>query len=159
VTPASIFRFIEKNHGVGLIFDDGEGYVRADNHDMMSILDSGHCRSGAAVLRCDGDAHDPKAFSTWTPKAIGKVGELPASLKTRSLVIGMKRKRADEKVDDFTPEDEKRLRKGLARKIARWVWDHKHDLRIANPEVPTGLFNRSRDNWKPLLAIADVARG
>jgi putative DNA primase/helicase len=159
VTPASIFRFIEKHPGVGLLFDDGEGYIRADNRDMMSILDSGHGRAGASVLRCDGDKHDPKDFPTWTPKAIGKVGDLPPSLKTRSIVIKMKRKRKDEHVADLTQADEKRLKKELARKIVRWVWDHRAELRRSEPEIPSSLYNRARDNWKPLLAIAALAGG
>jgi hypothetical protein len=159
VTAASIFRFIEKHSGVGLLFDDGEGYVRADNRDMMSILDSGHDRAGASVLRCDGDAHEPRDFSTWTPKVIGKVGDLPPSLKTRSIIINMKRKRPDERVADLTTDDERLLKTQLARKIARWVWDHRVELRRAEPEIPSSLFNRARDNWKPLLVIAELAGG
>jgi len=30
-------------------------------------------------------------------------------------------------------------------------------LRGADPEVPNSVFNRAADNWRPLLAIADVA--
>ena len=163
VTTASIFRFIEKYPGVSLLFDDGEGYIRGDNRDMMSILDSGHDRAGASVLRCVGDNYEPRDFSTWAPKAIGKIiekgNDLPASLKTRSIIIRMKMKRSDEVVDDLTRADETKLKKERAQKIARWVSDHRVALRQAEPEIPPSLYNRARDNWKPLLAIAEVAGG
>jgi putative DNA primase/helicase len=42
---------------------------------------------------------------------------------------------------------------------ARWVADHLEDIRNSEPSTPAVLYNRSRDNWEPLLAIADVAGG
>lgn len=42
---------------------------------------------------------------------------------------------------------------------ARWVADNAERIRGAEPDVPSGLFNRAADNWRPLLAIADVAGG
>lgn len=157
VTTASIFRFIEDNYGVCLLFDDGEGYIRGDNGDMMSILDSGHARAGARVLRCDGEAHKPKAFDTWTPKAIGKVGALPPSLQTRSIILKMKRKRKVEWVAD--PKESESQRKELAKKITQWASHHRGKLSRIEPEIPSFLYNRARDNWKPLLAIAEQAGG
>jgi hypothetical protein len=37
--------------------------------------------------------------------------------------------------------------------------DHLAELRAADPEVPAELGDRSADNWRPLLAIADLAGG
>jgi putative DNA primase/helicase len=42
---------------------------------------------------------------------------------------------------------------------ARWTRDKSEAFRNADPAVPANLYNRAADNWRPLLAIADVAGG
>ena len=44
-------------------------------------------------------------------------------------------------------------------KIARWASDHEEELRNSDPMTPEGLNDRSADNWRPLLAIADCVGG
>jgi len=42
----------------------------------------------------------------------------------------------------------------------RWVKDHLDELKGADdPQVPAELHDRAADNWRPLIAIADVAGG
>src|SRR6185295_13807346 len=38
-----------------------------------------------------------------------------------------------------------------------WALDNADRVRAADPEIPDGIINRAADNWRPLLAIADVA--
>jgi hypothetical protein len=45
----------------------------------------------------------------------------------------------------------------LARMAARWAADHEAELGAADPAMPAGIVNRSADNWRPLLAVADLA--
>ena len=47
----------------------------------------------------------------------------------------------------------------MARKAARWVADHIGILAAADPTMPAGIYNRAADNWRPLLAVADLASG
>jgi putative DNA primase/helicase len=47
----------------------------------------------------------------------------------------------------------------LARKAARFATDSFGALVRADPDVPKELYNRDADNWRVLLAIADVAGG
>jgi putative DNA primase/helicase len=47
----------------------------------------------------------------------------------------------------------------LCEKAARWAADNVDALKVHDPEIPTGLYGRAADNWRPLLAIADVAGG
>ncbi|HEV3455933.1 MAG TPA: DUF3631 domain-containing protein [Thermoanaerobaculia bacterium] len=44
----------------------------------------------------------------------------------------------------------------LRRRAARWAADHLAALRGADPEMPGELDDRAADNWRPLLAIADL---
>jgi hypothetical protein len=39
------------------------------------------------------------------------------------------------------------------------VKDHAEEIALANPTMPKGIYNRTADNWHPLLAIADLAGG
>ena len=46
-----------------------------------------------------------------------------------------------------------------ARAAARFAADHLSALREADPELPDGLSDRARDNWRGLISIADLAGG
>ena len=61
----------------------------------------------------------------------------------------MERLRLD-RLDELTP---------LARRAARWAADHLDALSGADPDVPAELHDRAADNWRPLLAVADLASG
>src|SRR5262249_338416 len=125
--------------------------------ELRGILNSGHRRSTAIVLRTVGEAHEVKKFSTWCPKAIAAIGMLPDTLHDRSIVIAMQRRSADEKVeglrfDRLTAEVEP-----LRRQAARWSRDNHQRLVMAEPDMPAGIDDRAADNWRLLLAIADAA--
>jgi hypothetical protein len=47
----------------------------------------------------------------------------------------------------------------LCRKTARWAEDHSFALSNADPDVPDQLNDRAADNWRPLLAAADLVGG
>lgn len=156
ITAAVIFRMIEKYRPT-LLIDEADTFLHG-NEDMRGILNSGHTRATAVVWRCDGDNHEPTGFSTWAPLTIAKIGKLPATLESRSVVIEMRRRRPDEPVEPIRAEHSAAYRE-LARKAVRWAADHVGVLRASEPKMPEGLYNRTRDNWKPLLAIANAAGG
>ena len=68
----------------------------------------------------------------------------------------MFRKRPDEKIERIRIDRLDAL-KDLQRKCARWAIDHIQLLKFVDPEIPNGLHDRAADNWRPLLAIADLA--
>jgi hypothetical protein len=47
----------------------------------------------------------------------------------------------------------------LRRRAARWAGDHLDVLHAAEPDMPAGLNDRAADNWRPLLAIAELIGG
>ena len=69
----------------------------------------------------------------------------------------MRRRLASEQVDRFRSDRAGHLHE-LARKAARWAADHEQALRDADPEMPKALHDRACDNWRGMLAIADLAR-
>ena len=78
--------------------DEADTYLEQRGDEFRGILNSGHTRDAAVVWRADGVKYDPKGFSTWAPIAIAKIGKLPETLASRSIIIPMRRKRPDELV-------------------------------------------------------------
>jgi putative DNA primase/helicase len=105
-----------------------------------------------------GDGWDVRRFSIWCPQAIAGIGRLPSTIADRSIVIQMKRKLRTETVAKLRRRDAGPLIV-LARKVARWVDDHRQAIEEAVPEVPEGLNDRAADAWEICFAIADIAGG
>ena len=150
VSTAAIFRTIDKWHPTFLI-DEADTFLKP-NQELRGVLDSGHTKDGV-VVRCVGDDFEPRPFSTWTPKAIALVGQLPPTLEDRSITIRMQRKLPTERVKRLRVD--KNPLADLARKITRWAADNMDDLRHARPRTLKSLHDRARDNWRPLFAIAE----
>jgi Protein of unknown function (DUF3631) len=108
------------------------------------------------VLRCVGEELIPKQFSTWCPKVFAHIGRIHPTMEDRSIGIGLKRKLKSETIERL-PSDPDAYAE-LRRKAARWAEDHKRELAEAEPALPD-INDRARDNWRPLLAIADACSG
>ncbi len=156
ITAAALFRAVERWEPT-LLIDEGDSFIRG-NDDLRGILNSGHSRTSAYVIRTTGDDYEPERFRTWAPKAIALIGTLPDTLQDRSIVIELQRKTAEEHVQRFRL-DRTKVIESIARKTARWAEDNIEELLTSDPKVPQGLFNRVADNWRPLIAIADLAGG
>lgn len=156
ITSAAIFRGIEK-WSPTLLIDEADTFLR-DSDEMRGVLNSGHYRATAYIIRTVGDDHEPRKFSTWGSVVIALIGELPGTLGDRSITIPMRRRLPKETVERFRLDDGAGL-VDFARGAARWAADHLDDLRSADPELPESLHDRARDNWRPLVAIADLAGG
>lgn len=128
-----------------------------DGPIVRGIVNSGHARDGA-VIRLVGDDHEPREFSTWAPVAIASIGELPGTIADRSIIVPMRRRRPDETVERLRL-DNLEIFQPLARKCPRWAKDRVQTLTNIDPNVPAYLHDRAADNWRPLLAIADIAGG
>jgi hypothetical protein len=96
LSGAVIYRAVELWRPT-LLIDEADTFLNRE--DLRGILDSGHNRTGAYVLRCDGESMEPKTFSTWAPKAIARIGKLAATLADRSIPIALKRKVADTEIE------------------------------------------------------------
>ncbi len=81
---------------------------------------------------------------------------VPDTTFSRSIVIEMKRKKADERITHFRNIDDAGLTE-LRRRALRWAEDNAEKLEGAEPDMPPGFDNRLGDNWQMLLAIADHA--
>src|SRR5262245_19018111 len=155
VTAAAIFRVIEAHHPTFLV-DEADTFLR-ENDELRGVLNSGH-RKGGAVLRTVGDDYEPRSFATYSACAIALIGSLPDTLHDRAVSVELKRRMPTEKAEPFRPDRAGHL-DVMTRKAARWTQDNADRIGAADPAMPQGIINRQADNWRPLLAIADVAGG
>lgn len=153
ISAASLFRVVEK-YKPTLIIDEADAFLK-DNEELRGILNSGHTRGTAYVIRTVGEDHEPRSFSTWCPKAIALIGDLPRTLTDRAIVIPMRRKRPDELITKL-PLDVSALLGATRRRCLRWA-DTEAAYLNPSPACPSGLNDRAADNWSMLLAIADTA--
>jgi putative DNA primase/helicase len=122
------------------------------------VVNSGHTRQTAFVIRTVGDEHSPKRFSTWGAKAIAGIGRLAQTTLDRAVVVQLKRKLPSEKTERLRHADRDHFDR-LCRMLARSALDNGAAIHAARPDLPETLNDRAQDNWEPLLAIADCAGG
>jgi len=156
ITPAALFRSVDRD-AASLLIDEADSFLSRSD-ELRGVVNSGHCRDTAYVLRCVGDDHEPRRFRTWGGKAIAAIGRIPSTLEDRGIVLPMRRKAPGEKVTRLRLDRLAHL-EIPRRKAMRWVEDHLDKLRDADPELPNQLHDRAQDNWRPLVAIADTIGG
>lgn len=157
VSPSALYRAIEA-YSPTLLIDEADAFF-GQNEELRGIVNSGHTRTSARVLRCVGDNSEPRAFSTWAAKAVAGIGNLADTLMDRAVVIPMRRRAPGERVNPLRRDRIGATLEPLRRAAVRWVADNAAVLRESDPDVPAGLNDRAADNWRPLLAIADAAGG
>lgn len=153
ISTAALFRYIEAAQPT-LLIDEADSFLK-DDEAMRGVLNSGHSKEAAYVIRCDGEDMTPRKFSTWAPKAIACIKKLPSTLTDRSITVPMRRKLKTEKRPRYRDRDREEFQ--LIRSQAlRWANDNSLP---DDPPVPDALDDRSADNWRPLIAIANHAGG
>jgi hypothetical protein len=159
ISASAVFRYVDEIRPT-LLIDEADSFVK-DNEELRGILNSGHTKTAAYVIRnveMNGE-HKPRRFSTWAPKAIATIRSLADTLEDRSVVVTLQRKAPSAKVDRLRRRDSDEFA-CLRRKAARWAADNMRKLsEDPNPTIPDKLNDRAADNWRPLLAIADLAGG
>lgn len=159
ITAAGVFRTVDLDSPT-LLIDEGDRYLRT-NEELIGILNSGFTRAGARVRRIErrGDRFVPVTFSSWSPKAVAMIGRPPGTLEDRSIMIMMRRKLPNEKVERLRVDRLPGALAPLRSQMRRWAIDNTERLKEADPELPAELSDRAQDCWRPLVAIADLAGG
>ena len=156
ISPAALYRAIQA-WSPALMIDEADTFMR-DNEELRGIINCGHTRDTAFIVRSTGDDHTPTRFSTWGAKAIAGIGRLADTLMDRSIILELRRKLPTEQVERLR-HAEPSLFPNLRSMLARFAEDCQEEVRIARPDLPESLNDRQQDNWEPLLAIAQVVGG
>jgi putative DNA primase/helicase len=157
ITSSSLFRIIDARRPT-LLIDEADRLFNGHNQELLAIFNSGHRRSSAYVLRSvpqpDG-TYVADQFSTFAPIAFAGIDALPETQQNRSIVLRLKRALAGE-LKHHLRDGKSAVLLEFRRKLARWAADLEE---LPDPAMPKALFNRPGDNWRPLLAIAQIAGG
>jgi putative DNA primase/helicase len=158
ISASALFRYVEEVRPT-LLIDEADTFVK-DNEELRGILNSGHTKTAAHVIRnveVHGE-HKPRRFSTWAPKAIATIRALADTLEDRAIVVQLQRKPKTASVVRLRKRDSEKFAI-LRQQAARWSQDNFAKLTDPEPDIPEALNDRAADNWRPLLAIADIAGG
>ena len=140
-----------------LLVDEADTFL-PENDELRGLLNSGHTTESAFKILINPDTLEPERFSTFCPKVIALIGELPATLADRAIQFKMSRKPRHVKT--------RLIRKApltayidVARQIRRWADDNWERILSADVRLPAGLNDRAEENWEILAQIATVLGG
>lgn len=154
ISSSAVFRSVDAFKPT-LLLDEADSFFK-DKEELRGIINSGHTRQSAFVIRNVGDDHEPKKFNTFGAKAICGIGKQAPTIMDRSIVLELRRKLSSEKTERLRHID-RSIFEQIRMKLARVAKDHGELIEGKRPLLPDALSDRAQDNWEPLLAIADIA--
>ena len=103
--------------------------------EIRAILNAGH-RRGQTIPRCVGEGSDLKVedFNVFAAVALSALGELPETITDRSVIIRMRKRAPNEKVEPFRARDIEAEACVLRRRLGAWTKRHRDSLTSARPE-------------------------
>lgn len=161
--PAALFRLVQAGP-ITILFDEVDTIFNpktsgnGDNDDLRAMLNAGYKRS-ATIPRCVGDvkAMQVKRFKVYAPAVLaGIAGGMPATITTRAITIHMRRRRPDERVDQFREKVVEREAQPIRDALITWVTAVANQVGDAEPEMPQGVTDRSAEIWE---ATGQTPRG
>jgi len=161
-TPAYLFRKVSDVDGPPtILYDEIDclfGPKAKDNEDVRGMLNAGH-RRGATAGRCvtRGKIIETEDLPAFCAVALAGLNDLPDTIRTRSVIIRMKRRSPNEKVEPWRQRKNGSEAAILAEKLKSWAL--RVDRFEAWPEMPNGIEDRNADVWEALLSVADLAGG
>ena len=162
-SEAVLYRKIEKD-GPTLLLDEADALFSDKTADktepIRAMLNAGFERD-AVVPRCFGVLHEIRDFKVFCAKAIVSIGELPDTIRDRSILIRLLAKaKGDKSVQGFRKREAAALAAPIKTGFEAVSGDEKliESLRDARPTIPEQLNDRQADICEPLLAIADAAK-
>lgn len=154
ISSAALFRSIDAWQPT-LLIDEADTFMR-ENEELRGIINCGHTRDSAYIVRVFGDDYTPRRFNVWGTKALAGIGKLPETMMDRSITLELRRKKMEETVERLRHAEPEIFRK-LSKKLSRFAMDYSDKVRHAKPILPDTLNDRAQDNWEPLFAIAEIA--
>jgi hypothetical protein len=162
-TAPNIFRDIHENAST-VILDEVEslGGSNGDNRaELRAMLNVGFKYDGTVPrMERRGDAWERVRYRAFGPKVFASIRPLPDTLRDRSLIIPLRRKRRDERVTRFNVRKLKSLLAELRDRLHLWALGHARAVAELYEsealDLPAALDDRARDILEPLFALAGV---
>lgn len=163
VTPAYLFRKVGDPEGrPTILFDEIDtvfGPKAKDNEEIRGLLNAGH-RQGGVAGRCYVKGRskvETEEIPAYSALAMAGLGNLPDTIMTRSVIVRMRRRAPNERVQPYRRRVHRLEAEALYQELELWAAGAEE--KVTWPDLPEGITDRNADVWEPLIAVADVAGG
>jgi hypothetical protein len=165
-TPAYVFRKVGESGDAlpTILYDEIDTvfgpHANEKSEEIRGLINAGH-RRDAKAGRCviKGNRIETEEIPAYCAIAMAGLNDLPDTIRTRSIVIRMRKRAANETVEPFRRRVHEKGGLALQGRIAVWAESVASDLNNAWPEMPPEIRDRDADVWEPLFAIANAAGG
>ncbi|MFG2293123.1 DUF3631 domain-containing protein [Streptomyces sp. NPDC048603] len=160
----ALYRLVGSAEGLPtVLFDEVDtifGPKANADEALRGFLNAGYRHIGGA-LRCVGDGSNQTAqvFDSYCAVAMAGLGSLPDTVLTRSVIVRMRRRARNEKVEPYRQRLHMKQGHAIRDRLAAWAEQVRDQVQDAWPELPEGVTDRPADVWEPLLAVAEAASG
>jgi hypothetical protein len=167
VSVAYLFRRMSVPEGAPLptiLFDEVDSVFSKRPNDsteeLRGLINSGY-RRGATVGRAEktNSGISTADWSSFCPIALAGLNDLPETVMTRTIVVRMRRRRADETVRPYRLRQYREEAEDLRARIAAWADEVRDRVKNKWPELPPSIYDRNADVWEPLFIVADAIGG
>src|SRR5262249_40983045 len=158
ISASAVFRYIQETRPT-LLIDEADSFLK-DNEEMRGILNSGHSKAAAHVIRnveINGE-YKPQRFSTWAPKAIATIRSLADTLEDRAIIVQLQRKPPGAKVERLRLRDNEWFA-ALRSQAAPWAQDNFDTLVDPDPQITgAGEYGRHRRSGEPIGSLTGALK-
>lgn len=166
MSAAALFRKVADEDGLPTILYDecdtvfGSRKAAENNEDVRGLLNAGH-RKGAKSYRCVARGREIAVveYEAFCAVALAGLGDLPDTILSRSVIVRMRRRAPNERVEPFRRRLEEQAGHALRDRLATWGAAIESSIGNPWPELPRGIEDRNADVWEALVAVADAAGG
>jgi hypothetical protein len=160
ISEAALFRIIEAERPT-ILLDEAEtlkGKTERAEY-LRGLLNAGN-RCDATVTRCVGPNHTPQPFSVYCPKIITGIGSMPHTIRDRSILIEMQRRKDSERVERFLFRKAKPEAEKLGKQISAFVAENREIIEATYKGLELDFIeDRDAEGWESLFAILAVMDG
>jgi hypothetical protein len=164
VSEAALFRLADSTHPTFLLDEQETLSGKTERAEALrGLLNAGH-RRGSKATRCAGANRDEvREFDVYCPKILAGIGDFPATLRDRGIVVPMQRRQASQSVTRFIYRLASQVAANLKAQIESWTSNNRERIRTIYETAPSAQFlsDREEENWAPLfstLAITHPSR-
>jgi hypothetical protein len=163
-SPSYLFTRVASEDGPPTVLFDEIDTVfgpkaKDNNEDVRGFLNAGH-RKGAVFGRAaylGNGKRRVEELPAYCAVALAGLGWLPDTILSRSVIIRMRRRHADERVEPYRRRQHAPLGGEIRYQIESWA---RLEPEISDwPVMPEGIQDRDADVWESLLAVADLVGG
>jgi Protein of unknown function (DUF3631) len=161
-SSAFLFRKVSDKDGrPTILYDEIDtifGEKAKDNEETRGFLNAGfrkHSKFGRCVAN-KGGPFTTEEIPAFCAVAVAGLGNLPDTILSRSVIIQMKRRAPDEKVEPYRLQLIETEASQIRLSIEAWC-STCHDLIAKMKVLPQEIKDRDADVWESLIAIGDYA--